>query len=47
MVRKYSEDFENFDFSNLIGPKEVSGFTLMEKNTLYEILINYGMPVNE
>ena len=26
--------------------KESSGFSLSEKNTLYEVIINYGIPVN-
>ena len=32
------------NFENYKGAKEVSGYTLDEKNKLYEILINYGMP---
>ena len=35
------------NFENFNGTKEVSGFSLEEKNKLYEILINYGMPSNE
>lgn len=35
-------NFETFSCS-----KEVSGFSLDEKNKIYEILINYGMPSND
>jgi len=34
---------ESFDFKKAI--KEVSGFSYDEKITLYDILINYGIPV--
>ncbi|CDW85165.1 f y-rich n-terminus family protein [Stylonychia lemnae] len=34
-----------YDFERTDHVKEASGFSLLEKNTLYEILINYGVPV--
>ena len=46
-VKKHSENFSVMNFENFNGAKEVSGFSLEEKNKLYEILINYGMPSNE
>ena len=35
------------NFENFSGSKELSGFSLEEKNKIYEILINYGMPSND
>ena len=46
-VKKFSDDFQCMNFENFNGAKEVSGFSFEEKNKLYEILTNYGMPIND
>ena len=46
-MKKFSDDFNFMNFQNYHGAKEVSGYTLQEKNKLYEILTNYGMPSND
>ena len=33
-----------YDFESTDHVKEASGFSLLEKNKLYEILINFGVP---
>lgn len=40
----YKFEFEKLD--ETLATKEASGFNLNEKNILYEVLINYGIPVN-
>ena len=48
MVIKHLKEHDNkLDFESTEHVKEASGFTLSEKNVLYEILINYGVPVTE
>lgn len=44
MEHNFKYEFEKLE--DLKETKETSGFTLQEKNCLYEVLINYGIPVS-
>ncbi len=44
-VKQNGEKFEFEKADDIKETKEASGLSLNEKNILYEILINYGIPV--
>ena len=46
--KKFTHSYQNFDFTSANSTTApISGFTLEEKNRLYDILIDYGVPMIE
>jgi hypothetical protein len=45
-IKQHGEKYEFERQEDIKETKEASGLSLIEKNILYEILINYGIPVS-